>query len=64
MSRLNKTESAVLYYTLGLVLLDGLIVVALSISSHDLTQKNRVCCFILYFRAGSVRCRDSCCTFH
>ena len=34
----DKTESAVFYYTLGLVLLSGVRVVALSISSHEQTQ--------------------------
>ena len=37
-SRLNKTESAVFYYTLGLVLLGGVRVVALSIITHEQTQ--------------------------
>ena len=37
MSRLNKKESSSSYYTSGLVLLDGMRVVALSISSHEQT---------------------------
>ena len=38
MSGLNKAESAVSFYTLGLVLLVGVRNVALSISSHEQIQ--------------------------
>ena len=38
MSRLNKTESAVFYYTYGLAVLGHVRVVALSNSSHEQTQ--------------------------
>ena len=37
-SRLNKTKSDVSYYTLGLVLLGGVRLVALSISSYEQTR--------------------------